>query len=182
MTIRSFEGIDPKVPASAYVDETALIIGDVSLGEDASLWPMAVARGDMHAITIGDRSNIQDHTMLHVTHDGPYSPGGQALHIANDVTVGHHVVLHGCTVEALCLIGIGCVVMDGAVIRARNLVGAGSLVPPGKELESGFLWVGRPVKAVRALTDREMEFLGYSAQHYVRTKDRHLRANGARGD
>lgn len=173
MTMRVLENIHPKIPESAYVDEAALVIGDVALGQDASIWPMAVLRGDMQPIRVGDRSNIQDGTMVHVTHDGPYSPGGHPCRIANDVTVGHHAVLHGCTVEAYCLIGIGTLVMDGAVVGARSLVAAGSLVPPGKELEGGFLWVGRPVKKMRPLTEEELSFLEYSAAHYVRTKNRH---------
>ena len=177
MTIRSLDGMKPRVTDTAYVDDTALVIGDVTIDEDASVWPMAVARGDMLGISIGARSNIQDGTMLHTTHDGPYSPGGFDLTIANDVTVGHHAVLHGCKVEELCLIGIGTLVMDGVLVRARTIIGAGSLVPPGKELESGFLWVGRPVKKSRPLTDKELSFLKYSAEHYVRTKNRHLRAN-----
>lgn len=174
MTIRSFQDTPPNIAPSAYVDETALVIGDVTLGEDVSIWPMAVVRGDVNIITIEARTNIQDGSVLHVTHDGPYSPGGQGLQIANDVTVGHHVVLHGCTIEEFTLIGIATQVMDGAIIRARTLVGAGSLVPPGKDLESGFLWVGRPVKQVRPLSDRELGYFEYSSSHYVKLKNRHL--------
>lgn len=174
MTIRSFNNIYPNIADKVYVDETALVIGDVTLGEDASIWPMTVVRGDVNTITIGERTNIQDGSVLHVTHDGPYAPGGQSLQIANDVTVGHHVVLHGCVIEEFTLIGIASQVMDGAIIRARALVGAGSLVPPGKELEGGFLWVGRPVKQVRPLSDRELEYFEYSSSHYVKLKNRHL--------
>lgn len=174
MTLRSLQGIHPRIAPTAFVDETALVIGDVSIGEDASIWPMTVVRGDMHLISIGDRTNIQDGTMLHVTHDGPYAPGGFGLRIANDVTVGHHAVLHGCTVEQHCLIGIGTLVMDGAVLPPQTLVGAGSLVPPGKVLEGGFLWVGRPVKKIRPLTEKELGFFEYSAAHYVKTKNRHM--------
>lgn len=175
MTVRSLDQISPRIPHSAYVDETALVIGDVSLGEDASVWPMAVVRGDMQPISIGARSNVQDGCVLHVTHDGRYSPGGHALRMGDDVTVGHRAVLHGCTIDERCLIGIDAVILDGARVRAGTLIGAGSLVPPGKDLESGHLWVGRPARKVRALTPEELSFLEYSAAHYVRTKDRYLR-------
>ena len=174
MAIRSFEGIYPYIAPTAYVDETALVIGQVTIGPDASIWPMAVVRGDVNSIVIGERTNIQDGSVLHVTHDGPYSPGGQPLAIAHDVTVGHHVVLHGCTVESYCLIGIGTRIMDGAIIRSRTLIGAGSLVTPGKEVEGGFLWVGQPAKKVRALTEEELAHFEYSAAHYVKNKNRHL--------
>jgi carbonic anhydrase/acetyltransferase-like protein (isoleucine patch superfamily) len=173
MALRPFAGIHPRIATTAYVDETALVIGDVTVGEDASLWPRCVLRGDMHSILIGDRTNIQDGAILHVTHDGPYTPGGYPLHLANDITVGHQAVLHGCTIEEYCLIGIGTLIMDGAVVRARSLIGAGSLVPPGKELAGGFLWVGRPVTKVRPLKEQELAFLEYSSAHYVRTKNRH---------
>ncbi len=174
MAIRPFEGIYPYIAPTAYVDETALVIGQVTIGRDASIWPMAIVRGDVNAIVIGERTNIQDGSVLHVTHDGPYSPGGHKLAIAHDVTVGHHVVLHGCTVESHCLIGIGARIMDGTIIRSRALIGAGSLVPPGKEIEGGFLWVGRPAKKVRPLTEEELAQFDYSSAHYVKNKNRHL--------
>jgi len=122
---------------------------------------------------VGARSNIQDGSILHVTHDSEYAPGGSALSVGDDVTVGHNVVLHACTVEDLCLIGMGSVVLDGAVVRSGAMVGAGSLVPPNKELEGGYMWLGSPVKRVRELTDKEKSFLAYSAQHYVKLKNRH---------
>lgn len=173
MTIRDFEGRRPRIAASAYVDPTALVIGDVEIGEDSSLWPMAVARGDVNAIRIGARSNIQDATVLHVTHDGPYTPGGRALHIAEDVTVGHAAVLHACTVEHTCLIGVRATVMDDAVIEPLTMIAAGSLVPPGKRLDGGALWRGSPARFVRWLSDDEREQLAYSARHYVGVKNRH---------
>ena len=171
--IRVFQGMAPVIAPTAYVDEAALVIGDVTVGEDASLWPMAVARGDVHAITIGARTNIQDGSVLHVTQDNRFSPGGFPLRIGADVTVGHHVTLHACTVEDLCLIGMGSTVLDGAVIRSRVMVGAGSLVTPGKALESGFLYLGSPAKKARPLTDRELSYLTFSAAHYVELKNRH---------
>lgn len=174
MAIRPFEGIYPYIAPTAYVDDTALVIGQVTIGRDASIWPMAVVRGDVNAIVVGERTNIQDGSVLHVTHDGPYSPGGRGLTIGHSVTVGHHVVLHACTVESHCLVGIGARIMDGAIIRSRTLIGAGTLVPPDKEIEGGFLWIGQPAKKVRALTEEELAYFDYSAAHYVKNKNRHL--------
>lgn len=178
MSIRAFEGVRPRIAASAYVDETAVIIGDVEIGEEASVWPLCVVRGDVQAIRIGARSNIQDGTVIHVTHDSRFTPGGFATVVGRDVTVGHKATLHACTIGDLVLIGMDAVVMDGAVVEERVIVGAGSLVPPGARLASGHLYVGRPAKPVRALSERELEFLPYSAAHYARLAARH-RACGA---
>lgn len=174
MTIRTFQDKTPDIADTAFVDETAIVIGDVTIGADSSLWPMAVARGDVHSITIGERTNIQDASVLHVTHDGKYTPGGFPLNIGDDVTVGHRVTLHACTVGNLCLIGMSATIMDGAVIGEKSIIAAGALVPTGKELEGGYLYVGSPVKRVRALTDEELESLEYSANHYVKMKDMHI--------
>lgn len=176
MPIRSYQGEQPAVAAGVYVDETALVIGRVTLSEDVSLWPYVVARGDVNSITIGARSNIQDLSVLHVTHDGPYSPGGSPLIIGEDVTVGHKCLLHACNIGDRCLIGMGSIVMDGVVIEADVLLGAGSLVSPGKLLESGHLYRGNPAQIDRALTAKELEMLRYSAAHYVNLKDVYLRA------
>ena len=173
MTVRNFEGIKPRIAENAYVDEAALVIGDVTLEEDVSLWPMVVARGDVNSIFIGARTNIQDGTILHVSHDSEFAPGGFALHIGADVTVGHQAILHGCTVEDRCLIGMAATVLDGAVVHSGAIVGAGSLVPPGRELEGGFLWMGSPARKARALRPEEEGFLDYSAIHYVDVKNRH---------
>jgi len=178
VTVRNFEGIKPCIAQSAYVDETALVIGDVTLEEDVSLWPKVVARGDVNSIYIGARTNIQDGTILHVSHDSEFAPGGFALLIGADVTVGHQAILHGCTVEDRCLIGMAATVMDGAVIHSGAIVGAGSLVPPGRELEGGFLWVGSPARKVRPLRPEEEGFLDYSAKHYVELKNRHKAGSG----
>ena len=174
MALRPFSGIDPSVGARVYIDETAVVIGRVTLDDDASLWPYTVVRGDVNSISVGARTNIQDLTMLHVTHDGPYSPGGFRLVIGADVTVGHKCLLHACTIGDCCLIGMGAIVMDGAVVEDEVLLGAGSLVSPGKRLESGFLYRGSPAQKVRPLTTEEREMLRYSAAHYVRLKDRYL--------
>jgi len=173
MTIRDFKGISPDIHATAYIDDTAVIIGDVSIGEDSSIWPMTVARGDVHSIKIGARTNIQDACVLHVTHDGEFSPGGYPLTVGDDVTVGHRVTLHACTVGNFCLIGMSATIMDGAVLGDHVIVGAGSLVPTGKQLESGYLYVGSPVKRVRELNEKERAFLEYSAKHYSHLKDEH---------
>ncbi|MGA9421784.1 MAG: gamma carbonic anhydrase family protein [Rhodanobacteraceae bacterium] len=172
--IRPFAGTLPRIAPSAYVDPMALVIGDVELADDASLWPCAVARGDVHSIRIGARSNVQDGSILHVTHDGPYSPGGFALMIGADVTIGHAAVVHACTIEDACLIGMHASVLDGALVRKHSLIGAGAVVTPGRVVGEGELWVGNPARRQRALTDAEIEQIYYSARHYVRLKNRHL--------
>lgn len=173
MSIRSFEQKTPLIHPTAYVDDTAVIIGDVEIGQDSSVWPLCVIRGDIQRIRIGARTSIQDGTIIHVTHDSRFCPGGQPTIIGNDVTVGHKVILHACTIEDYCLIGMGAIVMDKAVVQSRVTIGAGSVVPTGKVLESGYLYVGSPVRPVRPLNSRELEFLEYSAQNYQRLKDQH---------
>lgn len=171
--IRSFEGNMPQIAESAFIDESAVVTGDVSIGEDSSVWPCCSVRGDIHSISIGNRTNIQDGSILHVTHGSEFAPGGFRLTVGDDVTVGHNVVLHACTVEDMCLIGMGSIVLDGSVVQSGAMVGAGSLVPPNKVLEGGYMWLGSPVKKIRALTEKEKAFLGYSAAHYVALKERH---------
>jgi carbonic anhydrase/acetyltransferase-like protein (isoleucine patch superfamily) len=175
MTIRSYKCNSPRIAASAYVDASAVVIGDVEIGEDSSVWPMCVVRGDVNIVRIGARTSIQDGTVIHVTHRHAARPEGHATTVGNDVTVGHKVILHGCTIEDRCLIGMGAIVMDGAVLRSGVLLGAGALVPEGKELEGGYLWLGRPAKRVRALTDEEMARFEYSARHYVNLKNDYLK-------
>jgi carbonic anhydrase/acetyltransferase-like protein (isoleucine patch superfamily) len=167
--LRRYKHFVPKLAESAWVDASAVVIGECELGEDVSVWPNATLRGDVNAIRIGARSNIQDGSVCHTTHTSDLSKGSQCL-VGEDVTVGHNVILHGCVIEDECLIGMGSVVLDNAVVRAQVMIGANSLVPPNKELESGFLYLGSPVKKVRALTDEEKAFFRYSAQHYVRLK------------
>jgi carbonic anhydrase/acetyltransferase-like protein (isoleucine patch superfamily) len=171
--IRDFEKTTPVIHSSAYIDPTAMVIGNVEVGEDSSIWPMCVVRGDVNRIRIGERTNIQDGSVLHVTHDSDYKPGGAALIIGNDVTVGHQATLHACTVQDQCLIGMGSIVLDEAVIECGAMLGAGSLVNPGKHIEAGYLWLGRPARRVRELTEKEKAYLKYSASHYVRLQRRH---------
>ncbi|HHH35861.1 MAG TPA: gamma carbonic anhydrase family protein [Gammaproteobacteria bacterium] len=173
MSLRSFCGSSPRIAPSAYVDETALVIGDVTIGEDSSLWPMAVARGDVHRITIGARTNIQDGSILHVTQDNAFNPGGFPLNIGDEVTVGHGAILHACTIGDRVLVGMGATVLDGAVIHGHAMIAAGALVPPGKVLDGGYLYVGSPARQVRPLTDKELEYLAFSARHYVALKNQH---------
>ncbi|MDR2878269.1 MAG: gamma carbonic anhydrase family protein [Chromatiales bacterium] len=175
MTIRTFEDNTPRLGARVYIDPHALVIGQVTIADDASLWPMVVARGDVQAIRIGAGSNIQDGSVLHVTQDNEFHPGGHALTIGARVTVGHNVILHACTIEDLVLVGMGATVMDGALVRTRTIIGAGSLVPQGKVLESGYLYLGCPVRQVRRLTDKEIAWLDASAAHYIELKDRYLK-------
>lgn len=174
MAVRRFEKFTPLLGNKVFVDDSAVVIGDVVLGDDASIWPMAVVRGDIHAIRIGSRSSIQDGSVIHVTHDGPFNPGGFPTTIGNDVTVGHKVMLHGCTIGDRVLVGMGSLVMDGAVVESDVVIGGGSLVPPGKTLEQGYLYVGSPVKQIRKLSEREMAFFLYAAGKYVELKDRYL--------
>jgi carbonic anhydrase/acetyltransferase-like protein (isoleucine patch superfamily) len=174
MNIRSFENVSPFIGANTFVDESSVVIGDVNIGEDCSIWPMVVIRGDVNIIRIGHCTNIQDGSVLHVTHPHETMPNGYGLHVGNNVTVGHKVILHGCQVGDNCLIGMGATIMDGAVVHPYTLVGAGSLVSPGKELEGGYLWLGAPVRKARALTAEERQWIDYSANHYKELKNRHL--------
>ncbi|MGH8050987.1 MAG: gamma carbonic anhydrase family protein [Arenimonas sp.] len=173
--IRAFQGVSPVIGEGTYVDEAATVIGDVVLGDDVSIWPGTVVRGDVNYIRIGSRTNVQDGTIIHVTHDGPYGkPGGFATVIGEDVTIGHAAVIHACVIEDASLIGMGATVLDGAIIRKNGFVGAGAVIPPGKVVESGELWLGNPAKCVRKLSEKEIEQLYYSAQHYMRLKDKYL--------
>jgi carbonic anhydrase/acetyltransferase-like protein (isoleucine patch superfamily) len=162
-----YRGVYPQLATGAWVHPRATVIGEVSLGRELSVWPGAVIRGDVNAIAIGEASNIQDNSVLHVSHKTPANPAGGPLVIGARVTVGHTVILHACTIEDECLIGMGSIILDRAVIQKHVLLGAGSLVPEGKVLESGHLYLGRPAKLVRRLTDEEIAYFSYSAQHYV---------------
>ena len=173
-SIRSPRGISPQLGQRAYVDPAATVIGNVSLGDDASVWPGAVIRGDMHRIVVGARSNVQDNAVLHITHASDFNPDGWPLTIGDDVVIGHRAVLHGCTLGNRILVGNGAIVNDGAVIEDEVIIGAGCMVPPGKTLETGYVYVGNPCKQMRALSDSEKQFFTYSPANYVKLKDQYL--------
>jgi len=181
VTIRTYQGKTPSLGERVFVDASAVVIGDVEIGTDSSVWPLVVIRGDMHRIRIGARTSVQDGSVLHITHAGPFNPDGFPLTIGDEVTIGHKVLLHGCTLGSRILVGMGSIVMDGAVIEDEVILGAGSLVPPGKVLESGFLYVGSPVKKARPLSDKERAFFSYTAGNYVKLKDQHI-AEGFAGE
>lgn len=177
MSIRSYQGIAPTIGPGVYIDPDAVVIGQVEFAEDASIWPCAVARGDVNTISIGARSNIQDGAVLHVTHDGPYTPGGVPLLIGADVTIGHGAIVHACTIDDACLIGMHATVLDEAHVGRHSMLGAGAMLSPGKRVGEGELWLGNPARFVRRLSDEEIEKLYYSAQNYVRLKNEYLQGN-----
>ncbi len=172
--VRRFAGKQPAIGQRVLIDPSAVVIGDVTLGDDVSVWPQVVIRGDMHHISVGARTSVQDGCVLHITHAGPYNPDGWPLAIGADVTVGHNATLHGCSVGDRVLVGMGATIMDGAVIENDVVVAAGALVTPGKRLRSGFLYGGSPVREMRKLSDGEMAYFTYSAGNYVKLKDQHL--------
>jgi carbonic anhydrase/acetyltransferase-like protein (isoleucine patch superfamily) len=172
--IRPWRGVLPTLGQRVYIDPAAVVIGQVTLGDDSSVWPAAVIRGDVNVIRVGSRTSVQDGSVLHVTHDGPYWPGGFALAVGDDVTIGHRVVLHGCTVGNRCLVGMGAIVMDGATVEDEVIIGAGAIVTPGTRCESRSLYVGSPARRIRTLTDKEVGQLAYSAGWYVKVKDGYL--------
>jgi carbonic anhydrase/acetyltransferase-like protein (isoleucine patch superfamily) len=171
--IRSYNKITPRIGEGSFIDPSAVVIGDVSLGNNSSIWPCAVLRGDVNSISVGEGSNVQDGSMLHVTHRNEQDPEGAPLTIGKNVTIGHHVTLHGCSIGDEVLVGMGSVILDRAVIENRVLIGAGSLVPPGKRLQSGYLYLGNPVKQIRPLNQKEIAFFSYSAEHYQRLARQH---------
>lgn len=173
--LRPFNNIMPSLGERVFVDPACTVIGDVVIGDDSSVWPGTVIRGDVNHIRIGARSNIQDGTIIHVSHDGPNGrPVGYPTLIGDDVTIGHGAIIHACTIGDACLIGMGATVLDGAVVENNGFVGAGAVIPPGKTVGSGELWLGNPAKCVRRLSAQEIEQLYYSAAHYVRLKDMYL--------
>ncbi|GMM67593.1 gamma carbonic anhydrase family protein [Alteromonas sp. MTD1] len=173
-TINSFKGISPTLGKNVYVDGSARIVGDVVLGDDASIWPLVAARGDVNKIRIGARSNVQDGSVLHVTRKSSQNPEGFPLIIGEDVTVGHKCMLHGCQLGDRILVGMGAIIMDGVVVEDDVFIGAGTLVPPNKRLESGYLYVGNPMQKKRPLKESELAFLKQSAVNYVVLKDEYL--------
>lgn len=172
--LRSYKGITPSIGKNTYIDESAVLVGDITIGEDSSIWPLVAARGDVNKMTIGDRTNIQDGTILHLTRFSSTHPNGFPLIIGDDVTIGHQCMLHGCTIGNRVLVGMGAIVMDGAVVEDDVFIGAGTVVPPNKTLKSGYLYVGNPMKEARELKDAEKAFLKESAINYVNLKNDYL--------
>lgn len=173
-SLRQYQGITPQVDSSAYIDESAVLIGDIKIASDASIWPLVAARGDVNRISIGARTNVQDGCVLHVTRKSVTNPDGIPLLIGDDVTVGHKALLHACTIGDRVLIGMGAIVLDGAIIEDDVMIGAGTLVPPKKILESGYLYIGSPAKQARKLTNEEIAFLKLSADNYVILKNEYI--------
>ena len=172
--LRPYKGIFPSLGSDIYIDNSAVLVGDITLSADVSIWPLVAARGDVNRITIGARTNIQDGSVLHVTRKSPSNPQGNPLIIGADVTVGHKCMLHGCQLGSRILVGMGAIIMDGVVVEDDVFIGAGSLVPPNKTLVSGYLYVGNPAKQVRPLKDSEATFLKQSAINYVELKNDYL--------
>lgn len=179
MALSAYLDTSPVVGNKVYLHPSCQVIGDVTIGEDSSIWCNTVLRGDVNRIVIGRGSNVQDLSMCHVSHKTPDKPEGSPLIIGDYVTVGHSVILHGCTIGNECLIGMGSIIMDDVVIPDHVMVGAGSLISPGKRLEGGMLYMGRPAKAIRALTEEEIKYLRYSAEHYMRVKDNYLKGTAS---
>lgn len=172
--VKSYKGISPNIGKDVFIEDSAVLYGDITLNDDVSIWPLVAARGDVNTINIGARTNIQDGTVLHVTRKSPSNPNGNPLYIGEDVTIGHKAMLHGCTVGNRVLVGMGAIIMDGAVVGDDCIIGAGSLVPPNKKLEPGYLYVGNPAKQARPLKESEVEFLKVSAVNYVKLKNEYL--------
>ncbi|MGU3525839.1 gamma carbonic anhydrase family protein [Enterobacteriaceae bacterium C23F] len=172
--IRPYKSSIPTIASRVMIDSSSVVIGDVRLADDVSIWPLVAIRGDVNHVCVGARSNIQDGSVLHVTHKSSYNPDGNPLIVGEDVTVGHKVMLHGCTIGNRVLVGMGSILLDGAVVEDDVMIGAGSLVPQNKRLESGFLYLGSPVKQIRPLKEAELEGLKYSANNYVKWKDEYL--------
>ncbi|EKK4083370.1 gamma carbonic anhydrase family protein [Cronobacter dublinensis] len=172
--LRPYKNTFPQTGQRVMVDCSSVVIGDVRMADDVGVWPLVVIRGDVNYVSVGARTNIQDGSVLHVTHKSSYNPDGNPLLIGEDVTVGHKVMLHGCTIGNRVLVGMGSIVLDGAIIEDDVMIGAGSLVPQNKRLESGYLYLGSPVKQIRPLKEAEREGLRYSANNYVKWKDEYL--------
>lgn len=170
----SFQNQFPEIAEEVYIHPSATVIGEVKVGKGSSVWPQCVVRGDVNHIHIGCGTNVQDLSMLHVSHKSSWDAAGAPLIIGNNVTIGHSVILHGCTIEDECLIGMGSIVMDKAIVQKHVLLAAGSLVPEGKVLESGYLYIGRPARRIRTLTEQEITHFMYSAKHYIKLKEQYL--------
>lgn len=175
--IRTVNRHTPKIGERVFIDPSAVVSGLVTLEDDVSVWPLVSIRGDLEAIKIGKRSNIQDNSVIHTTRRTSTFPEGFPVSIGEDVTVGHGVILHGCTLADRILVGMGAIILDGVHIESDVIIGAGSLISPGKRLESGALYIGAPAKKARDLTKDELRFLKISSENYLETKNQHLEAS-----
>lgn len=174
VALRPYKNSFPQTGERVMVDSSSVVVGDVQLADDVSIWPLVAIRGDVNKVVVGKRSNIQDGSVLHVTHKSASNPEGYPLLIGEDVTVGHKAMLHGCTIGDRVLVGMGSILLDGVVVEEDVMIGAGSLVPPGKRLESGYLYLGSPVKQIRPLSEAEIAGLLYSSNNYVGWKNDYL--------
>ncbi|KNC16357.1 hypothetical protein AC790_01475 [Pantoea sp. RIT-PI-b] len=172
--LRPYKKHFPQTGDRVMIDSSSVVVGEVQLADDVSIWPLVAIRGDVNKVMIGKRSNIQDGSVLHVTHKSTSNPEGFPLIIGEDVTVGHKAMLHGCTIGDRVLVGMGSILLDGVIIEDDVMIGAGSLVPPGKRLESGYLYLGSPVKQIRPLSEAEIAGLLYSSNNYVGWKNKYL--------
>ena len=173
-SIRPYRGILPQLAEGVYIDPASVVSGDVTLGRDCSVWPLVAIRGDVNHVRIGDRSNVQEGTVIHVSRGDGSTPGGFPTTVGEDVTIGHKAMVHGCTIGNRVLIGMGAIILDGAVIEEETIVAAGALVTPGKHLESGYVYAGSPAKRLRPLRDSERAKFVQQAAHYVELKNEHM--------
>lgn len=171
-TVRTFAGKRPIVGRGAFLAETCAVIGDVEIGDESSIWYGTVVRGDVMPIRIGARTSIQDNTVIHVTSDF------SGTIIGNDCTIGHSAIIHACTIEDECLIGMGAIILDGARVGRGSFVGAGALVTPGTDIAPGSFVLGAPARRTRAVSDKEREQIAYGAQHYVELARGYLAGEG----
>jgi len=168
MPLEPYQTMYPEIAGGTFVHSTACIIGQVTIATDSSIWPYCVLRGDVEAIDIGSGTNIQDGTIVHTTHAGPYTADGQATSVGNQVTIGHRCILHACTIEDLAFVGMNTTILDQAIIRSGAMIGANSLITCGQDIEGGYLWLGQPARKIRLLTSEEQASIRYSAEHYSR--------------
>ena len=176
--LRPFLDKHPSLGQRVYIDPACTVIGEVERGDDVSVWPGTVIRGDVNHIHIGARTNVQDGTVIHVSHDSPYNKGGYPTLVGEGVTIGHGCIIHACSIGDYCLIGMGACILDGAVIEANAFIAAGAVIGPGKRVRSGELWAGNPARLMRQLSEKDIEGLRYSADHYVRVKDQYRGMQG----
>ena len=176
VTIMPFNGKTPQIHDSAFIAPGCRIIGDVTIGEQASIWYNCVIRGDANRVVIGARSNIQDGSVVHCDHASPHAPNGYPALIGDDVLIGHMAMVHGCTIKNNGFVGLGAIVMNGCTIESHGMLGAGALLPEGKTIGERELWVGRPAKMVRTLDDAALAIIGLGIPGYVENAKAHKKA------